>query len=119
MLIDYVVGAALAISGMLALLVFGTDIIRMNTEARENWQAKNALADFVGRRSINPIDELASGELCQGNGPAWVAFWCQSPQVQSLPNVCVHLNLESANIILRWGQEGCSGERALFAKRRL
>ena len=37
MLIDYLVGAALAISGMLALLVFGTDIIRTNTEARENW----------------------------------------------------------------------------------
>ena len=119
MLIDYLVGAALAISGMLALLVFGTDIIRMNTEARENWQAQNALADFAGRRSTNPSHDLASGGLCQGSDPAWVAAWCQSPQVQSLPNVCVHLNLESANITLRWGQDGCAGERALFAMRRL
>ena len=46
MLIDYLVAAALAISGMLALLVLGGDIIQMNTQAREYWQAKSALADF-------------------------------------------------------------------------
>ena len=47
MLIDYLVGAALAITGMLALLVFGTDIIRMNTEAKEYWQAQSAMADLL------------------------------------------------------------------------
>lgn len=48
-MIDYLVGSALAITSMLALLLFGTDIIRLNVEARERWQAKMALADFDAR----------------------------------------------------------------------
>ena len=78
MLIDYLIGAALAISGMLALLVFGTDIIRMNTEAKEYWQAQSAMADFAGRRVIYQTDSLTPGALCEGVEPQWVVTWCQS-----------------------------------------
>ena len=66
MLIDYLVGAALAISGMLALLVFGTDIIRMNTEARENWQAQNALADLRGADQSTRVMTLPQGAFVRG-----------------------------------------------------
>ena len=46
MLIDFMIGAALAISGMLVLLIFGTEIIQMNIEARQYWHAQAALADL-------------------------------------------------------------------------
>jgi len=117
MLIDYLVGAALAISGMLALLVFGTDIIRMNTEARERWQAQSAMADFAGRKTIYQIEPLTPGALCDGVEPQWVVAWCQSPQVTSLPNVCVSIASDAPRIVMRWGLEGCLGDRALVASR--
>ena len=117
MLIDYLIGAALAISGMLALLLFGTDIIRINTEAKEHWQAQSAMADFAGRRVIYQTDSLAPGALCEGVEPQWVVAWCQSPQVTSLPNVCAAISPDASRIVMRWGLEGCSGDRALVASR--
>jgi hypothetical protein len=119
MLIDYLIGAALAISGMLALLVFGTDIIRMNTEAREHWQAQSAMADFAARKALYQAHSLASGALCDGVEPPWVVAWCQSPQVTSLPNVCVSVDSDTSRIVMRWGLEGCSGDHALIASRAL
>ena len=46
MLIDFTIGAALAVSGMLTLLIFGTEIIQLNVEARQYWHAQTALADI-------------------------------------------------------------------------
>ena len=119
MLIDYLIGAALAISGMLALLVFGADIIRMNTEAKEYWQAQSAMADFAGRRVIYRTDSLMPGTLCEGVEPQWVVTWCQSPQVTSLANACAAISPDASRIVMRWGLEGCSGDRALVASRML
>ncbi len=117
MLIDYLIGAALAIVGMLALLVFGADIIRMNTEAKEYWQAQTAMADFAGRQIIYVRDSLTPGALCEGVEPQWIVAWCQSPQVTSLPNVCVSISPDTSRIVMRWGLEGCSGDHALVASR--
>ena len=119
MLIDYLIGAALAIAGMLALLVFGADIVRMNTEAKEHWQAQSAMADFAGRRVIYQTDSLTPGALCKGVEPQWVVAWCQSLQVTSLPNVCVSISPDASRIVMQWGLEGCSGDRALVATRTL
>lgn len=119
MLIDYLIGAALAISGMLALLVFGTDIIRLNTEAREYWQAQSAMADFVGRKAIYQTAPLTPGRICEGGDPQWVTSWCNTVQVISLPNLCVSLDHEPSRILMHWGSEGCSGDRALTASRQL
>jgi hypothetical protein len=119
MLIDYLIGAALAISGMLGLLVFGTDIIRMNTEAKEHWQAQSAMADFAGRKTIYQTEPLSPGVLCDAVEPEWIVAWCQSPQVTSLPNVCVSIASDTSRIVVRWGLEGCSGDRALVASRAL
>lgn len=119
MLIDYLVGGAIAISGMLALLIFGTDIIRMNTEAREYWQARSAMADFAGRRVLNSPTSLPSGELCRGEDPGWVADWCHSIQITSLPNVCAYVDNEATRLVLHWGPKHCKGEGALAASRKL
>ena len=119
MLIDYLVGAALAISGMLGLLIFGTDIIRLNTEARERWQVQSAMADFAGRKTIYQTEPLTPGPLCEGLQPQWIVAWCESPQVDSLPNVCVSLSPDASRIVIRWGLEGCSGNRALVASRKI
>lgn len=119
MLIDYLIGAALAISGMLTLLVFGTDIIHLNTEAREYWQAQSAMADFVGRKAIHQKAPLTPGRLCEGGDPQWVASWCDTVQVISLPKRCVSLDHELSRIVMYWGSDGCSGDRALTASRQL
>lgn len=119
MLIDYLIGAVLAISGMLALLVFGVDIIRMNTEAKEHWQAQSAMADFAGRHAIYHREPLTPGALCDEVEPQWVAAWCQSPQVTSLPNVCVSIASDASRMVMSWGLEGCAGSRALVASREL
>lgn len=119
MLIDYLIGAALAISGMLALLIFGADIIRLNTEARQHWQANSAMADFAGRNAIYGSESLLSGMLCEGAGPQWINAWCRSHQVSSLPNVCVSFNREASQITLHWGSEGCFGQGAFTVSRRL
>ena len=119
MLIDYLIGTALAISGMLALLIFGTDIIRLNTEARERWQAQSAMADFAGRQAIYQTELRGSGEICNGAEPQWVVAWCKSHQVVSLPNVCVSFQAEDSRLVMKWGREGCSGDRVLTASRKL
>lgn len=119
MLIDYLIGAALAIAGMLALLIFGTDIIRLNTEARQYWQAKSAMADFAGRHAIYRSETLASGMLCEGADPQWINAWCGSPQVGSLPNVCVSFDSEASRMTLHWGTEDCFAEEALTVSRSL
>ena len=119
MLIDYLIGAALAISGMLGLLVFGTDIIRMNTEARERWQAQSAMADFEGRKTIYQAAPLTTGPLCEGVEPHWVVDWCRSPQVTSLPNVCASISADASHIVIRWGLGGCAGDGTLDASRAL
>ena len=101
MLIDYLVGAAIAIAGMLALLIFGTEIIRLNTEARDRWQAKSALADFEGRWQISG-DALPSGVICKHAEPIWVIEWCASPVVSSLPNVSATIDNAAQIISLDW-----------------
>ena len=101
MLIDYLVGAAIAITGMLALVIFGTEIIRLNTEARDRWQARSALADFEGRWQISG-DALPSGALCQPAELVWVIEWCASPAVSSMPNVSATINAAARTISLGW-----------------
>ena len=101
MLIDYLVGAAIAITGMLALLIFGTEIIRLNTEARDRWQAKSALADFEGRLKISG-DALPSGQVCEHADLIWVIEWCASPAVSSLPNVSATIDKAAQTISLGW-----------------
>ena len=104
MLIDYSVGAAIAITGMLALLIFCTDIIRLNTEARDRWQAKSALADFEGRWQISG-DSLPSGQVCQHAELLWVIEWCASLAVSSLPNSSAAIDTELK--LSHWaGREG-------------
>ena len=51
MLSDFMIGAALAVSGMLALLIFGTEIIQLNVETRQYWHAQAALADISDART--------------------------------------------------------------------
>ena len=101
MLIDYLVGAAIAITGMLALLVFGTEIIRLNAEARDRWQARSALVDFEGRWQVSG-DSLPAGTVCQQPRLQWVVEWCESPAVSSLPNATAFVELKAASISLRW-----------------
>ena len=101
MLIDYLVGSAIAITGMLALLIFGTEIIRLNIEARDRWQAKSALADFEGRWLISG-DALPSGAVCKHAEPIWVFEWCASPVVSSLPSVSATIDNAAQIISLDW-----------------
>ena len=101
MLIDYLVGAAIAITGMLALLIFGTEIIRLNTEARDRWQARSALADFEGRWQISG-DALPSGAVCEHAELVWVIEWCASPAVSSLPDVGATIDEAAQTISLGW-----------------
>ncbi len=101
MLIDYLVGAAIAITGMLALLVFGTEIIRLNTEARDRWQARSALADFEGRWQISG-DALPLGAVCQQSELNWVIEWCESPAVSLLPDVTATVDAVAKTMSLTW-----------------
>ena len=101
MLIDYLVGAAIAITGMLALLVFGTEIIRLNTEARDRWQARVALADFEGRWQVSG-DELPASPVCQQPQLNWVVEWCESPTFSSLQGVTVEIEEPVPTLSLTW-----------------
>ena len=116
MLIDYLVGAAIAITGMLALLIFGTEIIRLNTEARDRWQAKSALMDFEGRWQISG-DALPSGQVCEQAELVWVIEWCASPGVSSLPNVSATIDTAAQTISLGW-QGGRNASNPTLSLRR-
>ena len=116
MLIDYLVAAALAISGMLALLVLGGDIIQMNTQAREYWQAKSALADFEARWQLSG-SSMPTGSFCEVSSDPWVTDWCGSEQVKTLPNVCVFSHSDTSLVSMSWGLEGCDSAHLLSVSR--
>ncbi|MDB3933233.1 hypothetical protein N9393_02755 [Luminiphilus sp.] len=115
-LIDYLVAAALAISGMLALLVLGGDIIQMNTQAREYWQAKSALADFEARWQLSG-SPMPTGSFCEVSSDGWVTDWCSSEQVETLPNVCVFSHSDTSLVSMSWGLEGCDAAQSLSVSR--
>jgi hypothetical protein len=115
-LIDYLVAAALAISGMLALLVLGGDIIQMNTQAREYWQAKSALADFEARWQLSG-SSMPTGSFCGVSNDPWVTDWCGSEQVKTLPNVCVFSHSDTSLVSMSWGLEGCDSAHLLSVSR--
>tara|TARA_B100000497_G_scaffold79665_1_gene88893 strand:- start:167 stop:523 length:357 start_codon:yes stop_codon:yes gene_type:complete len=115
-LIDYLVAAALAISGMLALLVLGGDISQMNTQAREYWQAKSALADFEARWQLSG-SSMPSGWFCEASSDSWVTDWCRSEQVKTLPNVCVFSHSDTSLVSMSWGLKGCDGAQSLSVSR--
>ena len=117
MLIDYLVGAAIAIAGMLALLIFGTEIIRLNTEARDRWQAKSALADFEGRWQISG-DALPSGLVCEHSTLIWVIEWCASSAVSSLPDASATIDKAAQTISLGWqGGRSASAPTLLISRK--
>ena len=111
-------GAAIAITGMLALLIFGTEIIRLNTEARDRWQAKSALADFEGRWQISG-DALPSGLVCEQAELVWVIEWCTSPGVSSLPNVSATIDIAARTISLGWQGGRSASAPTLLVSRKL
>ena len=116
MLIDYLVAAALAISGMLALLVLGGDIIQMNTQAREYWQAKSALADFEARWQLSG-SPMPTGSFCEVSSDGWVTDWCSSEQVETLPNVCVFSHSDTSLVSMSWGLERFDAAQSLSVSR--
>ena len=116
MLIDYLVAAALAISGMLALLVLGGDIIQMNTQAREYWQARSALADFEARWQLSG-SLMPTGRFCEVSSDSWVTNWCSSEPVKTLPNVCVFSHSDTSLVSMSWGLKGCDGAQSLSVSR--
>ena len=117
-MIDYLVGSALAITSMLALLLFGTDIIRLNVEARERWQAKMALADFDARWHLSG-ESLPIGPICRGGDSPWIVAWCISPPVMSLPHARAEVDINAPAITLRWGQGGAAEPDAQSVRRGL
>ena len=118
MLIDYLVAAAIAITGMLALLIFGTEIIGMNAEARDRWQAKGALADFEGRWQLSG-ETLPAGMICSQTESDWVARWCESRAVLSLHKPQVTVNTAQREITVTWGGERHFATSALAVTRKL
>jgi hypothetical protein len=117
-LIDYLVAAAIAIAGMLSLLIFGTEIIRMNAEARDRWQAKSALADFEGRWQISG-DRLPAGMICPQPGREWIAQWCQSRAVVTLRNSSVAVDPNLHEITVTWGSDDRTLTSPLAVTRKL
>jgi hypothetical protein len=116
-LIDYLVGSAIAITGMLALLIFGTEIIRLNTEARDRWQARSALMDFEGRWQTSG-DALPSGRVCQQAELTWVIEWCASRGVSSLPSSSATIDTATQTISLGWqGGRNASAPRLSLSRR--
>ena len=111
-------GAAIAITGMLALLIVGTEIIRLNTEARDRWQARSALVDFEGRWQISG-DALPSGAVCQRAELVWVIEWCASPGVSSLPNNSATIDTAAQTISLSWQGGRNASAATLSLSRRL
>ena len=121
MLIDFMIGAALAISGMLVLLIFGTEIIQMNIEARQYWHAQAALADLSAHWYWAASPELTRGDLC--TKPAFSSDWCDQMDVQlseALPNWCATVEVAiPPEVSLSWGLEGCDAGSASSISRKL
>ena len=118
MLIDYLVGAAIAITGMLALLVFGTEIVRLNSESRDRWQARSALADFEGRWQVSG-EGLPLGAVCQQSKPMWLVEWCKSSPVRSLPHVTATVDDAAKTVSLSWRGYRKGSDYTLTVTRRL
>jgi hypothetical protein len=121
MLIDFTIGAALAISGMLALLIFGTEIIQLNVEARQYWHAQAALADISAHWQWAASPELSTGNLC--SDPTFSSTWCGAMAGQlsdALPNWCANVVVAAPpEVTLSWGAEGCDTASALSISRQL
>jgi hypothetical protein len=117
-LIDYLVGAAIAITGMLALLVFGTEIVRLNSESRDRWQARSALADFEGRWQVSG-EGLPLGAVCQQSKPMWLVEWCESSAVRSLPDVTATVDDAAKTVSLSWRGYRKGSDHTLSVTRRL
>ena len=121
MLIDFTIGAALAVSGMLALLIFGTEIIQLNVEARQYWHAQAALADLSAHWYWASSPELSTGNLC--SDPTFSSSWCGAMAEQlseALPNWCATVVVAvPPEVTLSWGAEGCDTASALSVSRQL
>ena len=121
MLIDFTIGAALAVSGMLALLIFGTEIIQFNVEARQYWHAQAALADISAHWQWAASPELSTGNLC--SDPTFSSTWCGAMVGQlsdALPNWCANVVVAAPpEVTLSWGAEGCDTASALSISRQL
>ena len=121
MLIDFTIGAALAVSGMLALLIFGTEIIQLNVEARQYWHAQAALADISTHWHWAASPQLSTGNLCLD--PAFSSTWCGAMAEQLsevLPNWCANVVVAAPpQVTLSWGAEGCDTASALSISRQL
>ena len=121
MLIDFTIGAALAVSGMLALLIFGAEIIQLNVEARQYWHAQAALADIGAHWYWSASPELSTGNLC--SDPTFSSTWCgvMAEQLsEALPNWCATVVVAvPPEVTLSWGAEGCDTASALSVSRQL
>ena len=121
MLIDFTIGAALAVSGMLTLLIFGTEIIQLNVEARQYWHAQTALADISTHWYWVASPGLSTGNLC--SDPTFSSTWCEAMAEQlseALPNWCANVVVAAPpEVTLSWGAEGCDTASALSISRKL
>lgn len=121
MLIDFIIASALAISGMLALLVFGTEIVQMNAEARDYWHAQAALSDLSAEWYWAGSPQVSLGDLCSAN--SFSSHWCDSMPEQfadRLPNWCARvIATMPPEVEFSWGLEGCDRPSALTITRSL
>lgn len=106
---------------MLALLIFGTEIIQLNVEARQYWHAQAALADISAHWHWAASPELSTGNL--RSDPAFSSTWCGAMAEQlseGLPNWCTTVVVTMPpEVTLSWGAEGCDTVLALSISRKL